>query len=112
MINQREIYLMRYPFSNGERCKVRPALVLSNSRYNNKQDDILACPITSQLKEVEYSVTLETSDLDEGKLKTKCRIRADKIGSVEKELLLHRIGTLKKQVFEDVKTEIFAILTD
>jgi mRNA interferase MazF len=103
---------VRYPFSRGNECKLRPALIISNSRYNNKQMDVLACPITSKLKEVEYSVIIETKDLEGGMLKKKCRVRCDKVGSIEKSLIVHRIGIVKKEIFENVKTEIFAVLSE
>ena len=112
MIKQREIHLMRFPFSDGENCKLRPAVVASNTNYNESQLDILACPITSKMKETQYSVLLDNDNLEEGKLKKPCRIRCDKLGSVEKELLVHRIGTLDKETFEELKTEVFALLAE
>lgn len=111
-IEQREIYLTRYPFSNGEFCKLRPALILSNSRYNSQQLDVLASPLTSNLKQMDYSILVDSSDMERGKLKTKCRIRCDKIGALEKALLVYKIGKLNQETFERVKTEIFAVLAE
>jgi len=111
-IEQREIYLTRYPFSNGELCKVRPALILSNSRYNSRQLDVLASPLTSNLRQVEYSILLGKPNMEEGNLKTACRIRCDKIGTLERALLVHKIGKLNAETFEKVRTEIFAVLAD
>jgi mRNA-degrading endonuclease toxin of MazEF toxin-antitoxin module len=36
MINQRDIVLICFPFSNGQRSKLRPVLVISNDIYNKK----------------------------------------------------------------------------
>jgi mRNA interferase MazF len=111
-IRQRDIYLAQYPFSSGLECKLRPILVLSNSRYNQSQSDVLASPITSNMSNADYSIVLDGSKLEEGSLKQICRVRCDKIGSLEKSLLLHRIGRLNSESFNDVMTEIFAVMAE
>jgi len=38
-IQQKELVLLPYPFSNMEGTKVRPALIVSNNLFNKKSDD-------------------------------------------------------------------------
>jgi mRNA interferase MazF len=111
-IEQRELYLLSVPYSDGGLPKVRPGIVISNSRYNSSQDDVLMCPLTSNIKEVPYSLNITNRNLESGHLKAVSRIRCDKIFSIRKISLLRRIGKIDGCTFERVKTEIFAVLAD
>ncbi len=39
MISQRDVVLLKFPFSDLRSSKVRPALVLSNDDYNSRFED-------------------------------------------------------------------------
>jgi len=108
-ISQKEIVLLAYPFSNLEGTKVRPALIVSNNQFNKKSNDCIVVPLTSVIKEEPYSIVIEQGNLVSGKLLKISRIRADKLFSVEKNLITMKIGMLKENSFEDVKKEIFKI---
>lgn len=109
LVNQKEIVLLPYPFSNLERLKVRPALVVSNNQFNKKSNDCVMVPLTTVIKDEPYSVVIGQNNLSSGKLLKPSRIRADKIFSVEKNLITMKIGKLKDESFEKVKQEIFKI---
>jgi len=49
MINQRDIILIPFPFSDLSESKIRPALVVSNNIYNSQSLDIVVTAITSNL---------------------------------------------------------------
>lgn len=106
-INQKEIVLLSYPFSNFEGMKVRPALVVSNESFNKKSADCIMVPLTTVIKEEPYSVIIDNKDMDSGELIKQSRVRADKIFSVEKNLVTMKIGVVKNKTFEKIKTEIF-----
>jgi len=108
-VNQKELILLPYPFSNLEEKKIRPALVVSNNSFNNKSADCLAVPLTSVIKEVSYSVLINQNDLKVGKLLKPSRVRADKIFAVEKDLIVMKIGLLEDKTFEKIKKEIFGM---
>lgn len=108
-IKQKELVLLPYPFSNLEKSKVRPALVVSNNSFNLKSDDCLMVPLTSIIKEEPYSLIINQKDLSSGKLLKESRIRCDKLFSVEKNLIIMKIGTLKTEIFDKVKSDIFKI---
>ncbi len=82
MHNQGDILLIPIPFSDLKTHKKRPVLVLSNSDYNRNNQDVLVAAITSNLEQKEYTITITSDDLDEGDLKYKSVIRADKIYSL------------------------------
>ncbi|MFH1608248.1 MAG: type II toxin-antitoxin system PemK/MazF family toxin [archaeon] len=108
-VNQRELVLISYPFSNLELRKVRPALVISNDLFNTKSDDCIMVPLTTIIKNELYSIVINQEDLEEGKLLKKSRIRIDKIFSAEKSLVIIKIGKLNENVFERVIGEISSI---
>lgn len=109
-VTQKEIVLLPYPFSNLEGSKVRPALVVSNNHFNRKSADCIMVPLTTVIKNEPYSVIIEQENLRSGKLLRPSRIKADKIFTVEKELIVMKIGTLNEDTFDDVKTEIMKVL--
>lgn len=46
----------------------RPAIIVSNNRYNRRSDDIVAIPLTSNLRPSEYSVPVTSKDMESGEL--------------------------------------------
>src|SRR3989344_3157149 len=106
-IHQKEIVLLPYPFSDLEGKKVRPAVIVSNDKLNEKSDDCIAVPVTSVLKEEPYSIKINQEDLVSGKLIKSSRVRADKLFTVKKRLTIMRIGIINNQTFEKIKSEIF-----
>jgi len=108
-VNQKEIVLLPYPFSNLEGTKVRPALVVSNNQFNKKSDDCIMVPLTTIIKDEPYSVVIKQEDMSSGKLLKLSRVRADKIFCVENNLIIMKIGKLKDNSFKKVKEEVFKI---
>ena len=77
MYNQGDILLIPVPFSDLASSKKRPVLVLSNSQYNRKTEDIVVAAITSNLESKQYIIKFDNEDLSEGELKAVSCIRAD-----------------------------------
>jgi mRNA interferase MazF len=94
-INQGDLVLLPIPFTDQSGNKVRPALVISSVNFHKKCNDFLILPITSVLKEVDYSLLLKQMDLKEGKLIVTSRIRIDKLVSVDKKLIIKKIGVVE-----------------
>jgi len=107
IVNQKELVLISYPFSNLVGRKVRPALVVSNNFLNRKSSDCLLVPLTSVIKNKPFSVLITQKDLQAGKLIKNSRIRLDKIFNFEKEKIVLKIGILKDNVFKEIKKELF-----
>ncbi len=105
-VNQREIVLIPYPFSDLEGTKVRPALVISNDIFNKKSEDCIMIPLTTVIKNEPYSVVINQRDLSAGKILKPSRIRIDKIFSVKKSLISMKIGIIKENVLRKIKIEI------
>ena len=109
-MNQQELVWVRFPFSSLTAGKVRPAVVVSNSRYNQDRRDVVACAITSRLDEEDYSIFIDNENLSSGNLPVRSRIRADKIMLLEKTLIIRAFARLDDQTFDTVVQEIAKIV--
>src|SRR6059058_3417663 len=90
MLKQGDIVLLPVPFSDLTKRKQRPVLIISNNRYNNLTEDIVVVAITSQLKDLDYSVIIESKDLIEGALKVTSAVRADKVYTLSKDIVIKK----------------------
>ena len=105
-INQKDVVLLPYPFSNLSERKVRPAVVVSNDNFNKMCSDCVAVPLTSVIKEEPFSILMNQNALSHGKLIKPSRLRLDKIFSVEKKLVQMKIGVVSDNFFDKIKTEL------
>ncbi len=108
-INQRDLVLLPYPFSDLKGRKVRPAIVVSNNNFNRMCLDCIAVPLTSVLKEEPFSFLINQSDMENGKLIRPSRVRVDKIFSVEKRLVQMKIGNVNDNFFDKLKSELIEV---
>ncbi len=96
-MEQRDLLLVPFPFSDQSKRKVRPVVVISNSGFNQYSEDLLVVGITSNITRDKYSLSLANGDLEEGKLFTQCCIKVDNILKIDKELIIKKIGKIKKE---------------
>ena len=47
MMEQRDLLLVPFPFSDQKGKKVRPVIVISNDEFNNNSEDVLVVGVTS-----------------------------------------------------------------
>lgn len=109
-MEQKEIVWAEIPFSDYKEIKVRPAVVVSNSSYNSKTEDVVACPLTTNMQNTPYSVFVDSSNLESGKLAFPSRIRADKILYVKKNHILKVFGVLSNQKFDELTKQILMLV--
>jgi mRNA interferase MazF len=81
MISQRDIVLILFPFSDLKSSKVRPALVLSNNKYNKKFEDFIAIPLTTNVKLREYSILITNKNLEKGRLVVDSNVKIDRVNN-------------------------------
>lgn len=70
--------------------KRRPALVL----VNLPGPDLVLCQITSKLRNDDYSIHLNRNDFRAGELQVESCIRVDRIFTIEKSLVVYKVGSL------------------
>lgn len=108
-INQKDIVLLPYPFTNLRKMKVRPAIVVSNDNFNKMCHDCIAVPLTSVIKDEPFSISINQNDLSNGKLIKPSRIRLDKLFSVEKKVVQMKIGSVSASFFDKLKSELIEL---
>ncbi len=78
MIFQRDI-LLTFPFSDLKSSKVRPAIVLSNNKYNRRSEDFVAVPLTSNLRLRDYVILVTINELESGNLIVNSKVKVDRV---------------------------------
>lgn len=110
MISQRDIVLLSFPFSDLQSSKVRPAIVLSNDRYNRSSDDFVAVPVTSNLKLSDHAVLITNSELESGNLIVDSKVKVDRVFSVSQQLVRMKIGRVKRGIHGEIVKLLFELL--
>ncbi len=110
VFNQGDILIVPFPFSDLTSVRQRPVLVLSKKEYNAKCEDIITCGITSNLKDTICSVLIDNSNLLEGKLPVKSRIKFDKIFTLDRSIVIKKLARINKVSFEKVRKELFRLI--
>ena len=100
MFNQGDIVLINIPFSDLRSSKKRPALIVSKDEYNRKQEDVIIAAITSNLKVKDYTVEFDNNDLKSGAVLKKSCVRADKLYTLNKLLIIERFAVVSDEIFQ------------
>ena len=101
-----DILIVEFPFSNLKILKRRPILVLKVP----KGEDLLVVQITGSSYEKAYELILRNEDFKVGSLKRDSYVRIDKIASLEKSLIKYKLGSLKKEKFNEISEKICSFI--
>jgi mRNA interferase MazF len=110
MIEQRDLLLVPFPFSDQKGRKVRPVIVISNNEFNINSEDVLVVGVTSNISKDKYTIYLTNKDLDEGKLYTPCCIKAENILKINKDIILKKIGKIRGDKLDLIRKVILEII--
>ena len=110
LYKQGEIVIVPFPFSDLSNIKQRPVLVLSKTIENEKNEDIITCGITSNLKDSIHSILIENENLQDGSIPNRSRIKLDKLFTLNQNMIKKRIARLNKETFEKVKKEFIKLI--
>ena len=101
-----DIVVVPFPFSDLTQSKRRPALVLAEL----KGDDLILCQITSRNVRDEYSVELGEPDFETGTLHKQSNIRANRLFTADRGIILYKAGRIRKQKVAQVIDNVIRIL--
>ncbi|MCX6223492.1 MAG: type II toxin-antitoxin system PemK/MazF family toxin [Bacteroidia bacterium] len=93
-----EIVLLKFPYTDGQTFKRRPALIIND--YND--GDIIVCRITSQIYKTNQDVYIE--NWEKSGLKIPSVIRVHKIATLEKDMVETVMGTIDEPLKAKIKT--------
>ncbi len=110
-MKQRDIILVPFPFSDQSGQKIRPALIVSNDKFNSTSEDAIVCAITSNIKPSKYSIIIDKSNLEEGILHENCAIKAETVLKLNRSLVIKKIAKLDKPTFSKVNKVLSELLS-
>ena len=88
-----DVVVIPFPFSNLTESRRRPALVIASM----DGDDVILCQITSQHIKDKHAIVVDEDDFEKGNLKKKSNVRANRIFTADRHIILYCIGHLKKE---------------
>lgn len=107
---QRDILLIPFPFTDLSAVKKRPVLVLSKDIDNRSTEDLITCGITSHISDRAHSVLISEKNLEDGALPIESSIKVDKLFTVERSIVIKKLGKLDTRSFEKVKAIFFDLV--
>ena len=97
---QGDIVLVPVPFTDLSSQKRRPVIVVSNDDYHRTTLDFVAVALTSQPTSTPYGFPVVGSDLTEGSLRRPSQVRADKVYTLAKSIIVQRFGRVNEAVLD------------
>jgi mRNA interferase MazF len=108
-MKQREIwYADLNPVRGSEQKGYRPVVIISGDALNTYLNIVIACPLTSRIKNYKGNVVLEPNN--ENGLPLKSEILTFHIRSISKERLVNKIGNISKEELSTLKQSLDDIL--
>jgi len=101
-----DIVILELPFTDMLGSKLRPVLVLSCEELNSASDDVIVAKISSSSHLPDFEVRIESKDLEEGKLKRTSYIHCHSIFTVEKNLVIKKVGRLRNEKMSEVRDRL------
>ena len=104
-IEQGDIVLVDFSYSDLKQSKLRPALVMSNSAYNSTSLDVIALRITSKQKR-RWAIKITNEDMETGFLEIKSYVKIDSIFTIENMLITKIVGKLNEKKINEIKLRL------
>jgi mRNA interferase MazF len=90
---------------SGER---RPALVIADL----PGADLILCEITSRVHWDSFAVPLDATDCERGQIGEPCFIRPQRLFTVEQHVILHSVGKVTAQKYDEVFKKVRGLFVD
>jgi mRNA interferase MazF len=100
-----EVVVIPFPRTGGKR---RPALVIADL----PGADLILCQITSRAHYDAFSVPLDSTDFERGRLPQPGFIRPQRLFTVEHHIVLHSVGKVTAAKFDEVFKKTRALFVD
>ena len=99
-----DVVLLKFPFTDGQQFKKRPALVL----LDTQDGDIIVCRITSKLHHTAFDVVIQ--EWQTAGLRLPSVVRIHKIATLEKNMVLAKLGMINEQDKESIRQVVKRLL--
>jgi mRNA interferase MazF len=101
-----DIVVLDFPYSDQHASKMRPAMIITPKKYNEREPDVIVLKITSAQTPRPYSVALSAEDLASGNLKKQSLVRADYPLVAEKTIIRAKIASATPALLNRVKLKM------
>lgn len=101
-----DVVVIPFPFSDLSQSKRRPALVIAPLQG----DDVILCQLTSRTIGDNYAIPVDDKDFASGNLKQSGNIRPNRVFTADAHIILHRIGTIKREKLTEVIDRLVEII--
>ena len=101
-----DIVILPFPFTDLERSKSRPAIVLGSS----VEGSYILCQITTQFQQGPHTITLNLEDFTQGSLSKSSFVRVDMIFTVIPSRIKQKAGHVNSKYVRRVIKQIFDFL--
>ncbi len=99
------VVLVKFPYSDLTRYKLRPAVVVAQAEFGN----LILCQITSQAYSSKRTIVIKSANFKQGKLPVDSYIRPDKIFTANKKLVTNNLGSLTQETIVTIKSRLKAL---
>lgn len=103
-----DIVLVRFPFTNQTGFKQRPAVVVSNAKYNQIRPDVVMMGITSKMLSTATLGNVEIAEWQRAGLMKPSAIKPV-LATVEKALIVRRLGQFQDTDITNLRVALAAI---
>ena len=106
-----DLVMVPFPFTDQTSVKQRPAVVVSSAAYNSERPDIILMAVTSQIKASATVGEIMIHAWQKAGLSKSSAVKPI-ITTIEKRLVIRRLGQLSEEVREALKIALFTILSE
>ncbi len=96
------------PVKGSEQAGYRPVVIISGNMLNQYLNIVIACPITTNIKNYKGNIILEPDE--QNGLNTRSEVLLFHIRSISKEQLIKKTGMISKKQLEELKINLNDIL--
>ncbi len=109
-MKQKDIFLANLnPSLGSEQKGIRPVVILSGNAMNDNLEVSIVCPLSSAIKGYAGCVLLKKDNLNN--LENDSEIISFQIRTISKERLINKIGEISDKQLQELKMNLFEVLT-
>ena len=101
-----DIVVVPFPYADFSSEKRRPALIVAKPFEN----EVILTEITSKPRTDACSISITDEDLQEGHLKSFSVVRTNKIATLDKSIVIYKMGAINETKLREVEKSIIRII--
>jgi mRNA interferase MazF len=107
-----DIILVPFPFGDLSSSKKRPCLVLSSYTPRSLGEHLIVAMITSKVDKLKFPFDIRINQFEEAGLPVPSLIRLGKIVTVERKIVIKKLGSIDSSLRKEVKLRFKEIFSE